>query len=54
MNLKSRFNGFQKLNASFSFLVNPFMVDVISEGSPPPKMLLTEISAAELIPGNPG
>jgi hypothetical protein len=36
----------KKVKANFAFLVNPFMVDVINDGFPIPKILLTGTSAA--------
>jgi hypothetical protein len=47
----AKFDDLQRLKACIAFLVNPFVVDVISNILRSPTMLLTETSAAEI--GNP-
>ncbi|CAM2097887.1 unnamed protein product [Caretta caretta] len=44
------FEDLQKLRSYFTFLVNPFMVDVIKDGYPIPKTMVTETSAREMEP----
>ncbi|XP_076316710.1 general transcription factor II-I repeat domain-containing protein 2A-like [Tachypleus tridentatus] len=47
-NFPDRFEDLQKLKICFTFLVNPFMVDVINDGCPILEPLVTESSSVEM------
>ena len=49
-NFLDRFDDLWKLKPCFTYLVNPFMVDVINDGCPILESLVTESSAVEMEP----
>ena len=45
--LQARFDHFQDLKPCFAFLVNPFIVNVVSDGYPVRQPFVTNVSAVE-------